>query len=218
MVAARCWNVAVSSYLLGRLALRNGHAILSPIRTEDGSTTQQHGLVGFAGRLVPEKGVEILLRAISKLPDVRLEIAGEGPLLPRLRELSFELGIAPRVNFLGYQSADKVKELYRRSSVICIPSVWQEPYGYAAAEALALGRGLIVSDRGALPELVGTDRGWICRAEDPDHWATTIARALADEEDRKRRVLNATCFVNAELSPLRVAQRYAKLYESALRE
>src|SRR5262245_14860795 len=62
-IAGHCCNVAVSSYLLRRLRLPNGHAILSPIRAEPNSTPSQRNLIAFAGRLEPEKGVCVLLRA-----------------------------------------------------------------------------------------------------------------------------------------------------------
>lgn len=215
-VAASCCNVAVSSYLLRRLVLPNGHAILSPIRRQPTSAPQDPNLVAFAGRIVPEKGLEVLLRAVSKVGDIRLEIAGDGPILPTLRRVARDLGIARRVRFLGPQSLDGVQNLYRRAAIVCVPSIWHEPYGYAAAEALALGRTLVASDRGALPELAGCERGWVCRADDPDDWAKTLKKALEDGEERERRCCAGARFVSEELSPRRVAERYSALYERCL--
>src|SRR5262249_8755903 len=111
-IAGHCCNVAVSSYLLRRLRLPNGHAILSPIRAEPNSTPSQRNLIAFAGRLEPEKGVCVLLRAVAKLKDVRLEIAGDGTMLLELRRLAEDLGIRARVQFLGTQPHQAVRELY----------------------------------------------------------------------------------------------------------
>ena len=215
-VVGFCCNVAVSSYLLKRLSLPNGHAILSPIRGEPSSTPGNPSVVAFAGRIVPEKGVDVLVRAVSKIRQIELEIAGAGPMLPQLRRLAEDLGIATRVHFVGPQSLEGVRDLYLRSSIVCVPSVWQEPYGYAAAEALALGRTLVVSDRGALPELVGQNRGWVCRADDPDDWAKTLRNILENDEERIRRCREANRFVAEELAPVPVAKRYVALYENEL--
>jgi glycosyltransferase involved in cell wall biosynthesis len=213
-IAARCCNVAVSSYLLRRLRLPNGHAILSPIRAEANSTQSRQDLIAFAGRLEPEKGVGVLLRAVAKLRDVRLEVAGGGAMLPELRRLAEDLGIGARVHFLGVQPLQVVRELYLRSAVVCVPSIWHEPFGYAAAEALAWGRALVASDRGAFAELAGGGRGWICRADDPDEWASTLMQVLQDDDERTRRSQLATQFVAEELDPVRVARRYVSLYEA----
>jgi glycosyltransferase involved in cell wall biosynthesis len=213
-IAAHCCNVAVSSYLLRRLRLPNGHAILNPIRVETNSQPSERNLIAFAGRLEPEKGVGVLLRAVAKLRDVRLEVAGDGTILPELKRLAEDLGIRARVRFLGAQPHQVVRELYLRSSVVCVPSICYESFGYAAAEALALGRALMVSDRGALPELVGGARGWICRADDPDEWASTLMQVLQDDDERRLRSERATRFVAEELNPIRVAHRYVSLYEA----
>jgi glycosyltransferase involved in cell wall biosynthesis len=62
-------------------------------------------------------------------------------MLPQLRRLAEDLGIRSRVHFLGAQPHRAVRELYLRSSVVCVPSIWHEPFGYTAAEALAFGTG-----------------------------------------------------------------------------
>jgi len=134
-------------------------------------------------------------------------------MLPLLRQLVAELGLETRVRFLGNLPLELVTDLYRRATVVCVPSIWHEPFGYAAAEALALGRALVASDRGAFPELVGRTRGWLCRAEDPSDWANTLRTVLEDDDERARRCREAVHFVATDLDPLPVARRYAALYE-----
>lgn len=211
--AAFCANVAVSSCVLQRLDLPNGDAILSPIKAEASPAGRETGLIAFAGRLSPEKGVPVLIRALTQLKDARLELAGDGPMLSSLKQLVAELGLERGVRFLGDVSLDLVRDLYLRASVVCVPSIWAEPYGYAAAEALALGRALVASDRGAFVELVGTDRGWLCPPEDPAEWARTLQRVLEDGEERARRCREAVRFVATALDPISVARRYSALYE-----
>jgi glycosyltransferase involved in cell wall biosynthesis len=216
LAASFCCNVAVSSYVLRRLSLPNGHAILSPIRSEPSSAPQNSHLIAFAGRLVPEKGVSVLIHAASQMSDVELELAGDGPMLPSLRQLVADLGITARVRFLGALSLEGVRDLYRRATVVCVPSIWDEPFGYAAAEALAIGRALVTSDRGAFPELVGGSRGWLCSAEDPHEWANTLRNVFENDDERARRCQAAARFVVDELDPGCVAKRYVKAYENHL--
>lgn len=213
-LAGRCYNVAVSNCVLRRLALPNGSVILNPARAEPASAPAEPGLLAFAGRLVPEKGLQVLLQALSRVDGARLEVAGEGPMSQALRQMAVDLGIAARVRFLGLQPLEAVLDLYRRASIVCVPSIWHDPCPLAAVEALALGRTLVTSDRGGLPELAGDERGWICRAEEPDDWATTLRRVLEDHEERERRSRKATQFVADELSPRRVAEQYLAVYEN----
>ena len=65
----------------------------------------------FAGRLSPEKGVDLLLHAMTKVPGARLEIAGDGPLRAALEDLALSLGVANRVRFHGWLSQDQIADL-----------------------------------------------------------------------------------------------------------
>lgn len=216
LIAGRSSNVAVSRCVLRRLALPNGSVIFNPARVEPASSSQDQRLLAFAGRLVPEKGVQVLLEAVSKLDHVRLEIAGDGPMLPWLRQLAIDLRIESRVRFLGQVPLENVLDLYRRAAAVCVPSIWHDPCPLAAIEAMAIGRALVTSDRGGLPELAGDERGWVCHAEDADEWAETIRTALADTEERSRRCRRATDFVAGGLSPRHIAQQYVDVYTKAL--
>jgi glycosyltransferase involved in cell wall biosynthesis len=173
-------------------------------------------LLAFAGRLVPEKGLETLLRAAASLPRVRVEIAGGGPLRAAWADLARELGLAQRVRFVGELTPDGVRDLYSRADIVCVPSIWGEPFGYSAAEAMAMGRPVAASDCGALPELVGDGRGWLCRAGDPEDWAAKLTQALGNPGERQRRGSRAREFACTRLAPAHVARQYVSVYESVL--
>jgi glycosyltransferase involved in cell wall biosynthesis len=122
--------------------------------------------VGFSGRLVPEKGVEILLEAISALPPNRFTtvIIGDGPMSNRLRRQAIELGLEARVVWRGYVPNQELPSLYRELDVLVVPSRttlrWKEQFGRVVIEAQSCRVGVITSDSGELPHLIAATAGW----------------------------------------------------------
>ncbi|HEV2388254.1 MAG TPA: glycosyltransferase family 4 protein [Candidatus Acidoferrales bacterium] len=209
-LAARCTNVAVSQSLLERLRLSNGAAILSPVALQPAAGPGTDGLVAFAGRLSPEKGLGLLLRAMARVQAARLRVAGDGPLRRECEDLAHSLGIAGRVRFHGQFSQSQVGDLYAQAAVVCAPTLCSEGFGYAAAEAMAAGRAVLASDGGAFRELLADGRGWLCPPT-VETWASALREALEDPVERQIRGKRARAFVRAQLDPGVVA----KLYESA---
>jgi glycosyltransferase involved in cell wall biosynthesis len=113
-------------------------------------------IVLFVGRLVPYKGVDVLLEALSGLDAVAL-IVGQGPLRARLEEKSRALLVADRVRFLGSVDDDELAALYRACNVFVLPSVTrQEAFGVVQLEAMAAGKPVVSTD-------LGTGVGWVNR-------------------------------------------------------
>jgi glycosyltransferase involved in cell wall biosynthesis len=108
----------------------------------------------FAGRLVKEKGADILLRAFARVTVGRLVIAGEGPERQRLMHLAGQLGIQERVTFEGHMAPERLRHLFQGAWVQVVPSVWAEPFGFVAPEAMMRGAAVIASEVGGLPEIV----------------------------------------------------------------
>lgn len=109
---------------------------------------------GFIGRIEPEKGIEVLLKATTRLDgDWRLRIAGRGEAayVARLRRGFPD----PRIDWLGQVEAGV---FYRSIDVVVAPAIWAEPFGRTVVEALARGRGVIASRIGGLPEAAAGGR------------------------------------------------------------
>ncbi len=212
-------NVCVSRYLQGRLGLPNSIVIYNPVSKRafgrGTETTEPQGLIAFAGRLVAEKGLDLLLWAVAAMPDSRLEVGGEGPMRSAWEELTHHLGLGDRVKFLGKLAFGGVADLYARAAVVCVPSAWGEPFGYAAAEAMALGRPVVATPRGALPELLGDGRGFVSPACTPDALAEALRAALRDASARARAGALAREFALREFSIDRIGARYVATYEEA---
>ena len=134
--------------------------------------------IGYIGRLVPEKGIDILLRAAGQLEgDWRLRLIGGGTARAELEQLTERLGIGERVNFLGQLPSADLPAQYHALDALTLPSLtrdnWKEQFGRVLVEAMASGVPVIGSDSGAIPGVIG-DAGLIV----PEGDVEALARAL----------------------------------------
>jgi glycosyltransferase involved in cell wall biosynthesis len=97
--------------------------------------------------------------------------------------------------------------------VVCIPSLWDEPFGFVAAEAMAMGRPVVVTPSGALAELCAADRGFVTPNRFPVSIALTLETALADSGERARRAERGRTFALHHLTLERSGGAYEDLYE-----
>lgn len=113
-------------------------------------------IVGFVGRLSPEKGIDVLLRAAAELrehlPDIRVVIVGDGPERKKLSWLAKELGIGERVQFVGFQN--DVKRWMLGFDLLVLPSLKRESFGIVLLEAMACSRPVIGARVGGIPEII----------------------------------------------------------------
>ena len=108
----------------------------------------------YLGRLSEEKGPEALLRALALCPQAQADIAGTGPQMEQLQQLAQELGIADRVNFLGFLTGQPLTDALHGCKAVVLPSQCYENCPYSAMEALACGKPVIGSRIGGIPEMV----------------------------------------------------------------
>lgn len=112
----------------------------------------------YFGRLSPEKGVALLIRAFDRLSrdfaDARLTIVGEGAERESLEALAAASGIGSEVEFLGWLSPEELDEPLSRAWAAVVPSLWAEPHGLVAVEAIVRGTPVICSASGGLGEIV----------------------------------------------------------------
>jgi glycosyltransferase involved in cell wall biosynthesis len=111
--------------------------------------------IGFVGRLVDQKGCDDLISAFAALvaegAPVRLVIVGDGPLRPALEARVVDLGLADRVEFLGFR--DDAAALMATMDIVAVPSLF-EPFGIVAVEAMVQARPVVASAVGGLTETV----------------------------------------------------------------
>lgn len=113
----------------------------------------------FVGRLVSEKGVDLLLEALAQLREHQLHpcltIAGAGPEQTKLQNRSRELGLENQVQFVGARTPEELAEILNRHRVLVVPSRYDEPFGVVALEGIACGCVVVGSRGGGLPEAIG---------------------------------------------------------------
>jgi len=156
-----------------------------PIKPQSTSLKEVPTVV-YAGRLVAEKGVDVLLsafaRAGEKVPDARLLIAGDGVEQENLLTLCRELNITNAVEWLGYLPQAEMEQHFAGAWVQAVPSQWAEPFGNVTTEAMMRGTAVIVSAVGAQPEIIVSDRtGFsITDYSNVDDWTTKLVTLLSD--------------------------------------
>jgi len=105
------------------------------------------------GRLVIEKGIDHLIEAAATVKTARVLVAGDGPRRTVLESLAGALG-AQNVEFLGYVDRTRLHERVLEAQAVVMPSIWYENFPYSILEAFALGKPVIASDIGGMPETV----------------------------------------------------------------
>lgn len=154
-------NAAISRAVAADLDVRC-EIIPNPFRTDvfrvTNSGPRPRTLV-FVGRLVSDKGADLLLEALAALHrdglEVDLTIVGEGPERPVLEALSRELNLDHCVTFAGIRQGEELGRLLNEHQIMVVPSRWPEPFGVVALEGLASGCVVIGSAEGGLAEAIG---------------------------------------------------------------
>jgi len=139
----------------------------------------------YAGRLVPEKGVDVLIKAFaiatSQVPHARLLIAGHGPAEAALRRLAADLGIADQITWLGHLPRATLEQQFAQAWVQVVPSLWAEPFGNVTTEAMARGTAVIANAVGAQPEIIQDQTtGFLVPPGNGDALASKLAQLLSD--------------------------------------
>lgn len=145
------------------MRLRNG--IAAPETTLPTSSAAESLTVGFFGRLTPQKGADILLKAaaevVKHLPNVRFRLHGSGPAERKLRTLAAALDLGSHVEFDGAYSAADVLALMREMTVVVVPSRW-EGAPYVVLEAWCAAVPLLATAVGGVPEMVVHGESGLC--------------------------------------------------------
>lgn len=133
----------------------------------------------FVGRLVSDKGADVLLDALGRLareggPRPRLTLVGDGPEAPALRRQVAELDLAGQVSFVGVRTGGALVDVLNRHRILVVPSRYHEPFGIVALEGIACGCAVVGSAGGGLPEAMGS-----CGLTFPNGDADALARVLA---------------------------------------
>ncbi len=185
-------------------------------------------MVLFVGRLVPYKGVEVLLRACALIQGrggsgagrpFSLVIVGEGPLLNRLRTLTLDLGLSATVHFVGAVTDSELVAYYRAADVFVLPSVTSnEAFGLVQLEAHACGVPVVSTDLPTGVPFANADgiTGLVVPPRDSAALAAALERLLADDDLRARLGRQARDRMQREFSLQAMIAGIDAVYEEAL--
>lgn len=176
--------------------------------------------IGYAGGLLAEKGVDLLLRACAMVRgEWRLQIAGEGEQRQMLIQLARELGIADRVNWHGRVDSSAMPGFYHGLDVLAAPSratpTWKEQFGRVLVEAMACGVAVIGSDSGEIPNVIG-DAGLLFAEGDASALAMHLQRLHDYPAERRSLAMAGRERVLAHYTMNGVAERTVAAYARAL--
>lgn len=174
-------------------------------------------IVIFAGKLTQKKGVEYLIKAAPKIK-AEIFIIGGGEDKKRLENLSRQLK-TKNVHFLGYFGPEYIKELrefYRRADVFVFPSIWDEPLGLVALEAMASSTPVVASNKGGIPLAVKNNiNGYLVRAKSAKAITDKVNYLLLHENARQKMGEEARKIVEEKFSWEKIARKFHKHYAAA---
>ncbi len=177
---------------------------------------QKHIL--FAGRIVPDKGLDWLLRTMPLLDsDIHLDIAGEGWAMSQVQQLAEDLHLSDRITWHGWCEKEKLEALYRKSFAVVFPSVWPEPAGLVTLEAYVRFRPVIASAVGGIPEHIQDGKtGILVELNNAEQLATAIMD-LANNFDKAREIgIAGNALFHSEFTLEIHAQRLQEIYDLAI--
>jgi glycosyltransferase involved in cell wall biosynthesis len=175
-------------------------------------------IIGYLGRFVPEKGLEVLLRALDRVATPwRALFVGAGPLEPTLR--AWAERYPDRVRICNNVVHDQVPAFLNAMDVLCAPSQttsdWKEQFGRMIVEAFASGTPLVGSDSGEIPHVV-KDAGVIVGEKDDHGWAEQITALINDGQRRSELAARGLQRAREEFAWPVVARRYLEFFEATL--
>lgn len=179
-------------------------------------------IVLYVGRMVREKGVEVLVRSVplvlAQVPHVRFVVAGKGSELQRIRQLVGDMGLSHRVLAPGFISDEERDRLYKVADCAVFPSLY-EPFGIVALEAMAARTPVVVSEVGGLREVVKhAETGITVYPNSPESCAWGIVHTLQHPQWTRQRVENAYQMVLTRYNWDTIAAQTVDVYQRVIDE
>lgn len=172
----------------------------------------------FVGRLVPKKGVHVLIdamaRVVGRIPNARLSIIGDGPQRTELEEQTKSLNLREHVTICGHLPREAMERQVANAWTQVVPSVWDEPFGLVAAEAMMRGTAAIVSAAGGLAEqVVEGQTGFCVPPNDRAALVEALVKLLEDRIRAEAMGASARAHALANFTEDQVVERFLALYD-----
>lgn len=170
----------------------------------------------YFGRLIDEKGVDILIQAMAKNPDVPLVVVGDGPDRNKLGQQVKSLGLS-NVQLVGPKWGEELNAILQRCRFVVVPSLWHENFPYVILQSFAFGKPVVGANRGSITELVNHgERGMIYEATDAHALADAIAAMWRSPEQTLSMGSKAKQFADAEFNDEVFYEQLMRIYQEVL--
>jgi glycosyltransferase involved in cell wall biosynthesis len=189
-----------------------------------GTREPEPGRLLFVGRLVEKKGVDVLIEAMSRLPEARLVVAGDGPDRAALEAQAQKLALSERVEFLGQQDVAGVREQFRRACAVVVPSRVgkagdSDGTPLVMVEAMAAGVPVVASRLGGLEENIRSgETGLLVEPESVPSLVAGLTSALSDPTAAEGWAREARTQMIGRLDSATTARRYKEFLKLALEQ
>lgn len=171
----------------------------------------------YLGRLSKEKGILNLIEAIGDIPDAKLLIAGDGPERERIEAYISEHKLDGRITLLGYQNQDSIHKYITNSRFVVIPSICNENCPYSVLEAMEIGKPIVASRIGGIPELIADgENGYLYKADDINELKEKLTLLLDDDDKVNRFAQKSRELYESYYSPDSYYNELIKIYNKVM--
>lgn len=170
----------------------------------------------YFGRLIDEKGVAVLLAAAAIARDIPLIVVGDGPDLNKLRLQAEEQGLH-HVQFVGAKWGAELDQILSDCRFVVVSSLWHENFPYVILQSFAMGKPIVGSNRGGIPELVAHgERGLVYEATNETALADAMRVLMADDVKVKKMGHAAKNYADAEFNDVQFYANLKQIYDEVL--
>jgi spore coat protein SA len=182
-------------------------------------------VVLYVGRVVPSKGVHVLLDAMRILHEERIPVickvvgsshagGGRGKMTAYIRAL--RKNHSPNVQFEGFRSAKEVAQVYRNADIFCCPSLWQEPFGLVNIEAMASGLPVVASRVGGIPEIASGGGILLVEPGSPAELALALKKLISDRDLRVKIGSEGLASFKSRFTSTVIVRRYFEIVDGLM--
>jgi glycosyltransferase involved in cell wall biosynthesis len=180
--------------------------------------TEDEGYALYFGRVSVEKGIINLIKAFEKTQKGVLYIAGDGPEKEKIEQLIVERKLKNRIKMLGFLSKDKILEAIRKCRFTVLPSIWRDNCPYSVLETMAIGKPVIGSNNGGIPELVRDgETGLVFDSNNIDELTYKMNKLFNDSELAQKFGNNAKKLANQIYTKEYYYNEIIKIYERLIK-
>lgn len=178
---------------------------------------EHEGYFLYVGRLETYKGCQVLLKALTLNPNLRLKVVGSGSLGDELIQLAKDLGIEQQIEFMGRKTGEELFNLYQKCLALVVPSIWFEAFGLINLEAMSYGKPVICSNSGGMPEIViHGETGLVVEMNNPQALADAMGILHNNPDLAATYGANGWKRLNTDYLPKDHVQRLLAAYQKAI--